>query len=76
VSTPWHLLRAVSWCRASPTALFRRCPGSVPQNAPMTAQLWGNPYDNLDGKRFLVNCSPLPSREYVVLVNWPLAQNR
>jgi hypothetical protein len=24
------------------------------------------------GKRFLVNCSTLPSREYVVLVNWPL----
>ena len=22
----------------------------------MTGQFWGNPYDTLDGKRFIVNC--------------------
>jgi hypothetical protein len=42
----------------------------------MTAQFWGNPYDTLDGKRFIVNCGLRPSREYVVLMNWPIAQNR
>jgi hypothetical protein len=42
----------------------------------MTAQFWGNPFDTLDGKRFIVNCSLRPSREYVVLVNWPLAARK
>jgi len=56
--------------------LFRPCPGSTPQTPPMTAQFWGNPYDTRDGKRFIVNCSMRPSREYVALLNWPLAQNR
>ena len=42
----------------------------------MTAQFWGNPFDTLDGKRFIVDCSLRPSREFVVLMNWPLAQNR
>jgi Tol biopolymer transport system component len=55
--------------------LFRPCPGSAPQSPPMTAQFWGNPYDTRDGKRFIVNCLVRPSREYVVLMNWPLAQN-
>jgi eukaryotic-like serine/threonine-protein kinase len=52
--------------------LFRPCPGSGPQSPPMTAQFWGNPYDTRDGKRFIVNCSVRPSREYVALMNWPL----
>jgi Tol biopolymer transport system component len=56
--------------------LFRPCPGSGPQSAPMTAQFWGNPYDTRDGKRFIVNCAVRRSREYVALMNWPLAQNR
>jgi hypothetical protein len=56
--------------------LFRPCPGSAPQSPPMSGQFWGNPYDTRDGKRFIVNCSLRPSREYVVLMNWPLAQNR
>jgi serine/threonine-protein kinase len=59
-----------------PQALFRPCPGSAPQSPPMSGQFWGNPYDTLDGNRFIVNCSIPPSREYVVLMNWPLAQNR
>jgi hypothetical protein len=42
----------------------------------MSGLFWGNPYDTGDGKRFIVNCSIPPSREYVVLMNWPLAQNR
>jgi serine/threonine protein kinase len=46
-----------------PQPLFRPCPGS-------------GAYDTLDGKRFIVNCTLRPSREYVVLMNWPLAQNR
>ncbi len=37
--------------------LFRSCPGSVPQSPPMAAQFWANPYDTLDGKRFIVNCA-------------------
>jgi serine/threonine protein kinase len=60
--------------RAQP--LFRPCPGSGPQPAPMTAQFWGNPYDTRDGKRFIVNCGARPAREYVVLLNWPLGQSR
>jgi eukaryotic-like serine/threonine-protein kinase len=55
-----------------PQTLFRPCPGNAPQSPPMTAQMWGNPFDTLDGKRFIVNCSLRPSREYVVLMNWPL----
>jgi hypothetical protein len=42
----------------------------------MAAQYWGNPYDTRNGGRFIVNCNLRPSREYVVLMNWPLAQNR
>ena len=57
-----------------PQALFRPCPGSAPQSPPMAAQFWGNPFDTLDGKRFIVNCSLRPSREYVVLMNWPIAR--
>ena len=59
-----------------PHALFRPCPGSAPQALPMAAQFWGNPYDTRDGQRFIVDCTARPSREYVVLMNWPLAQNR
>jgi eukaryotic-like serine/threonine-protein kinase len=59
-----------------PQKLFRPCPGSAPQSPPMSAQFWGNPFDTLDGKRFLVNCGLRPAREYVVLMDWPLAQNR
>jgi Tol biopolymer transport system component len=59
-----------------PQRLFRPCPGSVPFSVPMTAQFWGTPFDTLDGRRFLVNCSVQPSREYVVLMNWPLAEKR
>ena len=55
-----------------PETLFRPCPGSAPQSPPMTAQVWGTPYDTLDGKRFIVNCFLRPSREFVVLMNWPL----
>jgi hypothetical protein len=42
----------------------------------MTGQFWGNGYDTRDGKRFIVNCALRPLREYVVLMNWPLAQDR
>jgi Tol biopolymer transport system component len=56
-----------------PQALFRPCPGSAPFSPPMTAQFWGTAFDTLDGKRFLVNCSLRASREYVVLMDWPLA---
>jgi len=59
-----------------PQALFRPCPGSGPQTQPMTAQFWSNPFDTLDGRRFIVSCAMRPSREYVVLMNWPLAQTR
>jgi len=59
-----------------PHALFRPCSGSAPQAAPMTANFWGNPYDTRDGKRFIVDCIVRPSREYVVLMNWPLTQKR
>ena len=59
-----------------PQALFRACPESAPQSPPMAAQYWGNPYDTRDGKRFIVNCSLRPLREYVVLMNWPLAHTR
>jgi eukaryotic-like serine/threonine-protein kinase len=59
-----------------PHALFRPCPGSAPQAPPMAAQFWGNPYDTRDGRRFIVDCTVQPSREYVVLMNWPLTQNR
>jgi serine/threonine protein kinase len=55
-----------------PQALFRACPGSVPQAPPMTAQFWGNPFDTRDGSRFLVDCGLRPSREFVVFMNWPL----
>ena len=55
--------------------LFRPCSGSAPQALPMTGQMWGTSFDTLDGKRFLVDCSLRPSREFVVLMNWPLAQN-
>jgi eukaryotic-like serine/threonine-protein kinase len=57
---------------ARPQALFRSCPESGPESSPMTAQFWGNPYDTRDGKRFIVNCTLPPAREYVVLMNWPL----
>ena len=57
-------------------ALFRPCPGSAPQAPPMTAQFWGNPYDTRDGNRFIVDCTARPSRDFVVLMNWPLTQNR
>jgi Tol biopolymer transport system component len=56
--------------------LFRPCSGSAPQSLPMSAQFWGNPYDTRDGKRFIVDCAVRPSREYAVLLNWPLVQNR
>ena len=56
--------------------LFRPCPGSAPQAPPMSGNFWGNPYDTRDGKRFIVDCTARPSREYVLLMNWPLAQNR
>jgi serine/threonine protein kinase/Tol biopolymer transport system component len=59
-----------------PHALFRPCPGSAPQAPPMSANFWGNPYDTSDGNRFIVDCIVRPSREFVVLMNWPLAQNR
>ena len=59
-----------------PEPLFRACPASGPQSSPMTGQMWGTPYDTLDGRRFIVNCALRASREYVVLVNWPLAQTR
>jgi Tol biopolymer transport system component len=59
-----------------PRPLFRPCPGSAPQSPPMSGQFWGNPFDTKDGKRFIVNCTPRPSREYVVLMNWPLAARR
>jgi hypothetical protein len=42
----------------------------------MSGNFWGNPYDTRDGKRFIVDCTARPSREYVLLMNWPLAQNR
>ena len=42
----------------------------------MTAQVWGHPYDTLDGKRFIVNCGLRPSREFVVLMNWPLTARK
>ncbi len=54
-------------------ALFRPCPGSATQSPPMNGQFWGHPYDTLDGKRFIVNCFLRPARDYVVLMNWPLA---
>ena len=57
-----------------PRALFRPCPGSAPQALPMTANFWGNPYDTRDGKKFIVDCTVRPSREYVVLMNWALVQ--
>jgi Tol biopolymer transport system component len=59
-----------------PQALFRACPASAPLSPPMTGQFWGNGYDTRDGKRFIVNCALRPLREYVVLMNWPLAQDR
>jgi serine/threonine protein kinase len=61
---------------ARPQVLFRPCPGSAPQSPPMSAAFWGNPYDTLDGKRFIVDCTLRPPREFVVLMNWPLPQNR
>jgi eukaryotic-like serine/threonine-protein kinase len=59
-----------------PQTLFRACPGSARQSPPMAAHYLGNPYDTRDGGRFIVNCNLRLSREYVVLMNWPLAQNR
>jgi eukaryotic-like serine/threonine-protein kinase len=59
-----------------PQALFRPCPGSAPQSQPMTAQFWSNPFDTLDGRRFIVSCAMRPSREYVVLMNWPLTARK
>jgi Tol biopolymer transport system component len=55
-----------------PKGLFRACPESAPLSPPMTAQFWGNPFDTRDGNRFIVNCTLPPSREYIVLMNWPL----
>jgi eukaryotic-like serine/threonine-protein kinase len=57
---------------ARPQALFRACPESSPESPPMTAQFWGNPFDTRDGNRFIVNCALPPSRDYVVLMDWPL----
>jgi Tol biopolymer transport system component len=57
---------------ARPQALFRACPQSTPESLPMAAQFWGNPFDTRDGARFIVNCALPPSREYIVLMNWPL----
>jgi hypothetical protein len=42
----------------------------------MTAQFWGIPFDTRDGQRFIVNCFTRPSREYVLLMNWPLGEGR
>ena len=61
---------------ARPQALLRTCPGSAPQSEPLRGQFWGAPFDTLDGKRFIVTCALRPSREFTVLMNWPLAQNR
>jgi Tol biopolymer transport system component len=71
LSVPTSQLR-IGGAGPRPQALFRPCPGSAPQSAPMLGQFWGNPFDTLDGKRFIVNCQLRPSREYVVLTNWPL----
>ena len=59
-----------------PEAVFRSCPGSGPQSPPMAGQMWGHPFDTLDGKRFVVNCGLRPSREFTVLVNWPLTARK
>ena len=56
--------------------LFRPCPGGATQSPPMNGQFWGHPYDTLDGKRFIVNCFLRPSREFTILMNWPLASQK
>ena len=59
-----------------PQALFRPCSGSAPQSPPMSGEFWGNPFDTLDGKRFIVNCTLRPALEYRLLMNWVFEQNR
>ena len=57
-------------------ALFRVCPSSSPGLTPLTGRYWGHPFDTLDGKRFLVNCTLRAAQQFVVLMNWPLTARK
>ena len=63
-----------------PARLFRACPrGNDPQSLPPPgrgASSWGNVFDTVDGKRFLINCAAHSLGQFVVLMNWSPAEER
>ncbi len=56
--------------------LFRACPGSVTQGPPGRGAWWSNPFDTVDGNRFLVNCVQQSPDTFNVLMNWSPAALR
>ena len=52
-----------------PTRLFRFCEPGVFVNMPLTRSSYLYPYDTLDGKRFLANCTTEPLARFSLLVN-------
>jgi hypothetical protein len=53
-----------------PMALFKACPGTVPNGIPGRGEPFNQPYDTLDGQRFVLHCRAEPPGKFVVLVNW------
>ena len=56
-----------------PLRLFRACEAKRTVNTPTRNQMYGHPYDTIDGKRFLFNCSAEPPGQFTILLNWPFA---
>jgi Tol biopolymer transport system component len=52
------------------TRLFHACPGTVVQPLPVRGVSYGQSYDTMDGKRFLVTCAAESPGRYTVLMNW------
>ena len=71
-----HDWTADRWACASPACPVSSMSGKRPAGPAYDGKFLGNPYDTRDGKQFIVDCTVRPSREYVVLMNWPLVQTR
>jgi Tol biopolymer transport system component len=57
-----------------PTRLFRLCPDTTLNDAPLRNAPWSYQYDTRDGQRFVVTCRAEPPSRFVVLMNWAAAR--
>jgi Tol biopolymer transport system component len=55
---------------SEPVRLFRLCESSSGSTVPLRLASFINPYDTLDGNRFLVNCTIQPPNHFTILMNW------